>query len=100
MMVPSLPLGGGGPLYVTIFWVTFVSWELSEFVLNTQQRSKAAKNQDRGSFLVLVLGLGIAFSLDFSSAVMLPGFTIAWRRTGFVAGMLAFLLGSSYVGGL
>jgi hypothetical protein len=60
----SLAFGGGGPLYVVIFWVMFVSWQSSELVLNMQRRSASPEGRDRESFLVLVLTFGTAFFLD------------------------------------
>jgi protein-S-isoprenylcysteine O-methyltransferase Ste14 len=91
----SLPFGGGGPLYVVIFWTLFVLWQGSELVLNMRQRSASPEGRDRGSFLVLVLTLGVAFLVDFASALLLPSLMIAWTRAAFVAGVCCVLAGTA-----
>jgi protein-S-isoprenylcysteine O-methyltransferase Ste14 len=91
----SLPFGGGGPLYVGIFWVMFVSWQSSELVLNMQRRSASPEGRDRDSFLVLILTFGTAFFLDFASALFLPKLVIPWTRTVFVVGVCCVLAGTA-----
>jgi protein-S-isoprenylcysteine O-methyltransferase Ste14 len=96
MSVPfSLPFGSGGPLYVVIFWVMFALWHASELVLNVHQRSASPEGRDRGSFLILALTLGIAFFLNFASALFLPKLAIAWSRAAFVAGVCCVLAGTA-----
>jgi protein-S-isoprenylcysteine O-methyltransferase Ste14 len=91
----SLAFGGGDPLYVVIFWVLFVSWQSSEFVLNMQRRSASPKRRDRESFLVLALAFGVAFFLAFASALFLPSLMIPWTRALFVAGVCCVLAGTA-----
>jgi len=90
-----LAFGGGGPFYVVIFWVMFVLWQSSEFVLNMQRRSASPTERDRKSFLVLVLAIGIAVSLAFASALLLPTLVIPWTRSVFVVGICCVLAGTA-----
>lgn len=91
----SLAFGGGGPFYVVIFWVMYVSWAWSELVLNTKRRSASPKGRDRGSFLVAVLGFSLAIFLAFASALFLPTLVIHWSRAVFVAGVCCVLAGTA-----
>jgi protein-S-isoprenylcysteine O-methyltransferase len=91
----SLAFGAGGPIYVVIFWVVFVSWQSSELVLNMQRRSASPKGGDRESFLVLALAFGIAFFLAFASVLFLPTLVIPWTRAVFVAGVCCVLAGTA-----
>jgi protein-S-isoprenylcysteine O-methyltransferase Ste14 len=92
----SLPFAGG-PLYVAVFWVTFGLWQGAELILNAKRRcGSPAGGHDRGSFRLLVLSIGMAFSLDFASVFLLPSAAIASAaRTMFVVGICFVLAGTA-----
>jgi protein-S-isoprenylcysteine O-methyltransferase Ste14 len=92
---PSLAFGGGGPFFVVIFWVIYVSWVLSELVLNTKRRSASPKGRDRGSFVVAVLAFSFAIFLAFACALLLPALMIPWSRLVFVVGVCCVLAGTA-----
>lgn len=85
-----------GAPYVAVFRATFVLWQGAELVLNTRRRSKSpADERDRGSFRLLGLLLGTAFSLDFACALLLPGAAVvSAARTLFVVGIGCVLAGT------
>ncbi len=91
----SLPLSGE-PLYVATFWAVFVLWNGAELVLNAKQRSAPSDTRDRGSFRLLVLILGIAFSLDFAFVFLLPGAAIvSAARMAFAVGIFCVVVGTA-----
>jgi protein-S-isoprenylcysteine O-methyltransferase Ste14 len=94
--LPSLPFGGG-PLYVAVFWATFVLWQGAELVLNIRRRSDSPDDgRDRGSFRLLGLLLATAFTLDFLCALLLPGAAmLAAARSLFVVGIGCALVGTA-----
>lgn len=91
----SLPLGGG-PLHVGVFSATFALWLAAELVLSAKRRPASAARRDRGSFRLLALSVGVAFSLDFACALLLPGAALASAaRTLFVVGICCVLAGTA-----
>ncbi len=92
----SLPFSGE-PLYVATFWAAFVLWNGAELVLNAKQRSAPSDTRDRGSFRLLVLILGIAFSLDFAFVFLLPGAAIvSAARMAFAVGIFCVVVGTAF----
>lgn len=91
---PSLPFGGG-PLYVSVFWVTFALWQLAEMLLNGMRRSAPLPGKDnRASFGIMFLSLWMALWLDFASALLLPSAAIAAAPTVFWIGIACVLAGT------
>ena len=89
----SLPFGGGGSLYVAVFWVTLVLWQASESI-NTRFRWRSIKRSDRGSFPFWPR-IGVRVLSGFASALLLSGLTMAWARTAFVAGICCVIAGAA-----
>jgi protein-S-isoprenylcysteine O-methyltransferase Ste14 len=91
----SLPFSGE-PLYVATFWAAFVLWNGAELVLNAKQLTAPSDTRDRGSFRLLVLILGIAFSLDFAFVFLLPGAAIvSAARMVFAVGIFCVVVGTA-----
>lgn len=92
----SLPFGGG-PAYIAVFWITFALWQGAEMILNARQRSGSpSRRHDRGSFRLLFVVLGVAFSLDFGFALLAPSLAIASAaRPCFVAGICCVIAGTA-----
>lgn len=66
-------------------------------VLKAKQRSAPSDTRDRGSFRLLVLILGIAFSLDFAFVFLLPGAAIvSAARMAFAVGIFCVVVGTAF----
>jgi len=91
----SLPFSGE-PFYVVTFWTAFALWNAAELILNTRRRSAPSDSRDRGSFRFLAVTIGVAFALDFTCALLLPGAAIASvARTLFIIGICCVLAGTA-----
>jgi protein-S-isoprenylcysteine O-methyltransferase Ste14 len=91
---PSLPFSGE-PVYVATFWAAFALWNGAELILIARRQSASSDTRDRGSFRLLALILGIAFSLDFAFTLLLPSAAIASAaRPIFIVGMCCVLAGT------
>jgi protein-S-isoprenylcysteine O-methyltransferase Ste14 len=92
----SLPFGGG-PVYVAVFWATFFLWQGAEWLLKATRRSGSTEERrDRGSFPLLSLAIGTAFTLDFAAALLLPAASIASAaRTAFALGIGCVVAGAA-----
>ncbi|HLH60957.1 MAG TPA: isoprenylcysteine carboxylmethyltransferase family protein [Ktedonobacteraceae bacterium] len=90
-----LPLIYGLNVYAIIFWVVYVAWFALEMIGAVAQRVKpAAQKQDRGSMVVLLLGLYSGLFLNFFFAGLIQGATITWHRSIFVSiGIVLMVLG-------
>jgi protein-S-isoprenylcysteine O-methyltransferase len=91
----SLPFGGG-PIYVAVFWAAFFLWQGVEWLLKATRRSGSQEEQyDRGSFPLLSLAIGTAFTLDVAAALLLPSAAIASARTVFAVGIGCVVAGAA-----
>ena len=77
-----LPLLFGNTAYTLIFWIAFAIWVVPEWLGAFFQRAAGnAQIHDRGSYVVLMLGMWSGIALDFSLPLLLPAATITWHRT-------------------
>jgi protein-S-isoprenylcysteine O-methyltransferase Ste14 len=90
-----LPLIYGWNIYAIVFWIVYVIWFVLEILGVLTQRVKAdARKQDRGSIVVLLIGLYAGLLLNFVCAGLFPGATITWHRPILVSvGLVLMVLG-------
>jgi protein-S-isoprenylcysteine O-methyltransferase Ste14 len=78
-----------------VFWVAFAIWAIPEFVgAFTQYARGSASRRDRGSYIVVILGILVGIYLAFFLASAVPGATLGggWQVI-FGVGIALALLG-------
>jgi protein-S-isoprenylcysteine O-methyltransferase Ste14 len=90
-----LPLIYGWNIYALLFWIVYIVWFVLEMIGAFAQRVKAgAQKQDRGSMVVLLVGLYAGVLLNFALPGLFPGATITWNRPVlFFIGLTLIVLG-------
>src|SRR5436305_1714212 len=75
------PLIYGWNVYALLFWIVYIVWFVLEMIGAFAQRMRAgAEKQDRGSMVVLLVGLYGGLLLNFALPGLFPGATITWNR--------------------
>ncbi|HEX6555806.1 MAG TPA: isoprenylcysteine carboxylmethyltransferase family protein [Ktedonobacteraceae bacterium] len=89
------PLVYGWNVYALLFWIVYIVWFVLEMIGAFAQRVKAgAEKQDRGSMVVLLVGLYGGLLLNFALPGLFPGATITWNRPVlFFIGLTLMVLG-------
>jgi len=84
-----------GPIYSTIFWITFGLWILPEILFWKVKRSTdATKVRDKGSLDLIVILFWAGIAADFLFSFLLPQTAILWRRTPvFIIGIFLMTAG-------
>jgi protein-S-isoprenylcysteine O-methyltransferase Ste14 len=82
-------------VYAILFWIIYVVWFVLEIKGAITQRVQAnARKQDRGSMIVLLVGLYTGLLLNFIMPGLFPGATITWQRSTLVSiGLVLMVLG-------
>ena len=89
------PLIYGWNVYALLFWIVYIVWFVLEMIGAVAQRVRAgAQKQDRGSMVVLIVGLYVGVLLNFALPGLFPGATITWNRPVlFFIGLTLMVLG-------
>jgi protein-S-isoprenylcysteine O-methyltransferase Ste14 len=89
------PLVYGWNVYALLFWIVYIVWFVLEMIGAFAQRVRAgAEKQDRGSMVVLLVGLYGGLLLNFALPGLFPGATITWNRSVlFFIGLTLMVLG-------
>ena len=89
------PLVYAWNVYALLFWIVYIVWFVLEMIGAFAQRVKAgAEKQDRGSMVVLLVGLYGGLLLNFALPGLFPGATITWNRPVlFFIGLTLMVLG-------
>jgi protein-S-isoprenylcysteine O-methyltransferase Ste14 len=90
-----LPLIYGWNIYALLFWIVYILWFVLEMIGAYAHRVEAgAQKQDRGSMVVLLVGLYAGVLLNFALPGLFPGATITWNRSVlFFIGLTLMVLG-------
>lgn len=90
-----LPLVYTLSVYALVFWVIYLVWFVLEMIGAIVQRVQAdAQKQDRGSLIVLGIGLYVGLFLNFLFAGLFPGATLPWNHLiFFVSALVLMILG-------
>lgn len=93
-----LPLIYTNIVYALIFWLSFLTWCILEFLGPARWRgSGGTKKQDGGSFIALNLLVCVGAGLYFFLPFCLPGATITWPQPLlFFAGLALMFLGMGW----
>jgi protein-S-isoprenylcysteine O-methyltransferase Ste14 len=88
------------PLYVSdsaaglVFWILFAGWTLVEMATYFRlRRASPARNRDRGSLVVLIVGYWLAIFLAFAFALRATFAAIGWHRHAIFYAGVGMLLG-------
>jgi len=89
------PLIYGWNVYALLFWIVYIVWFVLEMIGAVAQRVRAgAQKHDRGSMVVLIVGLYVGVLLNFALPGLFPGATITWNRPVlFFIGLTLMVLG-------
>src|SRR5207245_11084054 len=75
------PLIYGWNVYALLFLIVYIVWFVLEMIGAVAQRVRAgAQKQDRGSMVLLIVGLYVGVLLNFALPGLFPGATITWNR--------------------
>ncbi len=79
--------------YAIMFWIVYIAWCVLEMRGAVTHRAKTdAKKQDRGSLIILIVGLYTGLLLNFVCAGLFPGATISWHRSILISASLVLMV--------
>lgn len=90
-----LPLVYTWSVYALVFWIIYLVWFVLEMIGAIRQRVQAdAQKQDRGSLIVLGIGLYVGLFLNFFLAGLLPGAVLPGNHlVVFISALVLIILG-------